>query len=72
MLRLLHNSIPIYSYTRQFFNGLLAELPMILNLFPNTTSDYIGVLVGVMESHILVGKNRRQVVTLPYGLILVL
>ena len=72
MLHLLHNSIPIYSYTRQFFNGLLAELPMILNLFPNTTSDYIGVLVGVMESHILVGKNRRQVVTLPYGLILVL
>ena len=49
------------------FNGLLAELPTILDT--STTSDYIG-LVGrgsVVGSHKVTEKNTRQVVTPPYG-----
>ena len=51
MMPLLFNSPKICSYTIQdksvdvLFNGLLAELPAILNsFFTNTTSDYIGVV----------------------------
>ena len=46
MVPLLRNSPQICSYTMDvLFNGLLAELPAILDsCFTNTTSDYIGVV----------------------------
>ena len=50
------------------FNGLLAELPAILDsFFTSTTSDFIGVVgcMGVVGSHEVAGKNIRQVLTPP-------
>ena len=53
------------------FNGLLAELPTILNSFFNTTSDFIGVVGwgwwGVTKWWSR--KNTCEVVTPPYGAI---
>ena len=47
------------------FNGLLAELPAILDsFFTSTTSDFGGWL-GVVGSHEVAGKNTRQVLTSP-------
>ena len=44
---ILHQSVVIQGYSvGVLFNGLLAELPAILDsFFTNTTSDYIGVVV---------------------------
>ena len=60
------------------FNGLLAELPAILDsFFTSTTSDSIGVVgshevagkntrrLGVVGSHEVAGKNTRQLLTPP-------
>ena len=45
------------------FNGLLAELPAILDSFFTSTTS--GGWLGVVGSHEVAGKNTRQVLTPP-------
>ena len=65
--------LQLYKVANSFgvlFNGLLAELPTILDGFStNTTSDYIGVRgqSGAVGSHEVAGQNTRQVMAPLYG-----
>ena len=50
------------------FNGLLAELPAILDSFftrPPQVISYRGGWLGMVGSHEVAGKNTRQVLTPP-------
>ena len=67
---ILHQSIVIQGNSvGVLFDGLLAELPAILDsFFTSTTSDYIGVVGwGVVGSHEVAGKAHAVYSHLYYG-----